>query len=337
MAETEVKKAKPVAKIEKFNKRVPEQYLFRLLRKIPYVFEGQFVHGAPFLLKSEDTILWAYKTDEDGNPLLDKNDLPIPYGVDEEAPADHNYFEVRRLRYIPNMNSVFVDEQKGVTERVDGQRHQILDNPSIREKLTFNRAELRVKSSEKNLYNFLRFMSQCSPQHPNVRPLKNVDPTFELVDFGYMDKAKVQKGQRKEKAYELAHTARQAELIPHAKYLNIPLTTPDGLDRDWDAIKWDYKEFALNNPDVFLNSFNDPKIMAVYQIRILAEHGEITFDNGAAKWNKTKAFIAQMPNNAEPYEWLASFSLTEDGQTFSNNLRALYNELKQRKPNANLV
>ena len=77
--------------------------------------------------------------------------------------------------------------------------------------------------------------------------------------------------------------------------------------------------------------------MAVYQIRTLTEYGELTFENGAAKWNKTKAFIAQMPNNAEPYEWLAAFSLTEDGTTFANNLRALYNELKQRKPNANLV
>jgi hypothetical protein len=337
MAEITEKKPKPAAKVEKINKRIPEQYLFRLLRKTPYVYDGQPVHGAPFLLKSEDTVLWAYKVDEDGNPLLDKLEQPIPYGVDEEAPADHTYFEVRRLRYIPNFNSIFVDEQKGITERIDGQRHNILDNPTIREKLTFNRAELRVKSTEKNLYNFLRFMTQCSLSHPNVRPLKNIDPTYELVDFGYMDRQKIEKGQRKEKAFDIAHTARREELIPHAKFLGIALTTPDGLERDWDAIKYDYKEYALTNADTFLSSFNDPKIKTIYQIKVLSEFGEISYENGTAKWNKTKSFIAQIPNDKEPYDFLASFALTEDGETFANNLKAIYNDVKSKKPNANLV
>lgn len=317
---------------EKLNKRLPEFYLFKLTRKITYLNDGQNAHGGPFVIPSEANILWAYR-----DQLNDKGE-EVPYGIDEEVPEDHSNFQVRRIRYIPNIQTIFVDEQKGVTERVDGQRHAILDNPGIRDKLTFSRGEIRVKSGEKNLFNFLRCNPQASNKHPNVRSLRNTDPTFELVDFGYMDKVKVQKGQIKEKAWETAHTTRHEDMIPHAKFLGIPLKDGAGIDREPEAIKVDYKEFALTNPDLFISSFTDPTTKTLYYIKTLFENGDLSIDASSAFWAKTKTFISQIPMDKEPARYLAEFSLTEEGKQFANNLRGVYDDFKNKnKSNKNLI
>jgi len=328
---TDTIQEKPVKIPAKLQKRIPDFYLFKLLRKSNYVFEGQPVHGGPFTIPGEGNILWAYH-----DAVGDGEEKP--YSLDEIAPADHNNFQVRRTRYVPNIQAIFVDEQKGIKEREDGQRHTLLDNSQIREKLTFSRGEIRIKSTEKNLYNFLLCNPQISNRHVNSRSLVNRDPIFELVDFGYQDKVKVEKGQRREKAYELALTCRDSDMIPHCKYLGIVLKDPSGIERDMEAIKIDYKEVALTNPDLFLSSFNDPKVKTLFYIKTLSESGDLTFDKGSAFWAKTKAFICQCPVDRDPFEFLADFSLTEEGATFANNIRGVYADYKAKnKDNSSLI
>jgi hypothetical protein len=315
----------------KLNRRLPDFHLFRLTRKVNYVYDGQSAHGGSWTIPAEDNILWAYHDSVDGQEER-------PYGVDETAPLDHQNFQVRRTRYIPSINSIFVDEQKGIKEREDGQRHAILDNAQIREKLTFSRGEIRCKSSEKNLYNFLRFNTQVKDLHPNFKRIKNIDPIFSEENFGYQDEQKVKKGQVRERAYELAHTARMEEVIPHAKFLGIPLVDLAGIERDFDAVRTDYKDFALNNPDTFISSFSDPKIKTLYIIKVLFESGDLSVSNGTAIWGKTRAFIVQLPQDQDPFDFLASFSLTQEGETFSNNLRGVYSDYKSKnKYNTNLI
>ena len=314
---------KPVKIPEKLNKRLPDFYLFRLLRKIDYMHDGQLAHGGPFGIPAEANILWAYHDSVNGEPEK-------PFTLEEEAPEDWHNFQVRRLRYIPNIQPVFVDEQKGVTERVDGQRHALLDNPNIREKLTFSRGEIRIKSGEKNLYNYLRCNPQISNKHPNVRSLRNTTPIYELVDFGYMDAQKIKQGQRKEKAWELAHTARLEEMIPHAKFLGIPLKDGAGVERDPEAIKIDYKDLALSNPELFTSSFSDPSVKVLFLIKTLFESGDLSTDGGSAFWAKTKSFISQIPIDRDPFQFLAEFSLTEEGKTFSNHLKGVYADHKSK-------
>jgi hypothetical protein len=315
----------------KLNRRLPDFHLFRLTRKVSYLYDGQSAHGGAFTIPAEDNILWAYHDSVDGQEEK-------PFSVDETAPEGHDNYQVRRTRYIPNINTIFVDEQKGVKEREDGQRHAILDNIQIREKLTFSRGEIRCKSSEKNLYNFLRFNTQSSVNHPNFKRIKNIDPIFMEENFGYQDEQKVKKGQVRERAYELAHTARVEELIPHAKFLGIPLVDMAGIERDIEAVRTDYKDYALTNSDTFINSFSDPKIKTLYIIKILSESGNLTIESGSALWSKTRAFISQIPSDQDPFDFLASFSLTQDGETFSNNLRGVYNDYKSKnKHNTTLI
>jgi hypothetical protein len=133
-------------------------------------------------------------------------------------------------------------------------------------------------------------------------------------------------GQIRAKAYELAKTARIEQLLPHAKFLNISFKHNDtGEAKDNDAIREEYIDYAYRNPQKFLESFTDPKVKIIYQIRNLVEAADITIGGktaGQAHWVSTGAFIAQLPPDRDPIEFLAEFAITKQGEEFSNNLRA---------------
>jgi len=315
-------------------KKTPERFVFRLIPPhhvlIDETLKSQYFNGGgSYGIVSEINLLWAYKLDNDGNPLLNNKGEEVPYAPNEECPKDHNYFQVRTLRYVPSEKSVFVDEQKIIEKMDERGKERILSNPLRTDKLKFARREIIVNSSEKNLFYYLRFNPQAMPLHPNVRQLTPKNPVYEYVDFEYQDRSKVYEGVRREEAYELARNARKEVFIPHAKYLGISLITPNGLERDTDAIRSDYKEKALSNHELFLKSYNDPKIKSLYEIQTLVENGELRLDDGSAKWVKSGTFIVQIPANQDKYDFLASYSLTEEGDNFSSTMRAIYNTLKQ--------
>jgi hypothetical protein len=322
-----------IVPVEKQKKRVPDFYLFKLLRRMPVAKDGEVLRVGTVSIPSESTILWAYHDavyDAEGKTIQEEK----PFTLEEEAPENWDNYQVRRTRFIPSMQSIFVDEQKGIKEREDGQRHSILDNSKIRERLVFERNELRVKNTEKNLYFFLFCNGQSARMHPNAKQFTSRDAEFELIDFGYQDKLKIEKGQKRERAYEIAHTARVEEMIPHAKFLGIPLTDSSNVDRDVDAIRTDYKDFALSNTELFINSFSDPKTKMLYIIKILFENQLLLVENGSCYWSKTKGFICQMPNDRDMYTFLAEFSLTDDGREFSNNMKSSYQDVRNRNKNS---
>ena len=319
----------PTANRKVITKRTPDFYLFRLLRKVEALKDGQLFYGGDFSIPAESTILWAYK-DATYKPNGEIDQPEVPYSLVEDAPEGHTNFQVRRTRFIPNIQSIFIDEQKGIPERVDGGSNQILDNPLIREKLKFSKGEIRVTPAEKNLYYFLRVNGQISNLHPNCRIFKAMDAVYEMVDFGYQDQLKIEQGARKERAFELAISAKHENLIPHAKFLGIPLKDNSGLDRDLAAIKADYKDYALTNSELFISSFSDPKTKAMFILSILFEGNNISINNGSATWTKTGSFIVQIPIDKAPIQFLAEYSLTEEGQEFSNNMKSIYTDLKNR-------
>ena len=161
--------------------------------------------------------------------------------------------------------------------------------------------------------------------HPKARRYKG-QPVYQMLDFGQIDKEKIDTGEMRRKAYELAHTARLEELIPHAKHLNIPFTIGDtGQSREWDAIRADYIDKAYQDPKTFLDTFSDPKIKIQYQISRLHESGQLAINSivaGQAHWRATNKFITMLPPDKNPIEYLADFSITEAGREFSNQLQA---------------
>ncbi len=309
---------------KKIKQKEPEIHLFRLLRKVQNgILPIHSQYGGPFVLKQEDLILWAYHEP-------DENGVEKPFGINEEAPENHENFQIRKLRYVPSSPSVFEDEQKNIQPRKSGELHPILDNINIRSELTFHMGEIRVYSKKKNLFNYLRFNSQCKTLHPNVRLVNNINPIFDYIDFGVLDAQKVKLGALKERAWEIAHTARVENMIPHAKYLNISFKDPLGMDRTIEAIRYDYKEIALNDPNLFISSFDNPKIRYIYKISTLIENADIIINSNVARWAKTNSVICVLNDDENQSEELANFCISDEGKDFQLTLNSVFDEYKKR-------
>ena len=116
-------------------------------------------------------------------------------------------------------------------------------------------------------------------------------------------------------------------MLPHAAYLNILTKTPDGVQREMDAIRDDYKDYALKDPDTFLKSYNNPKVVLISKLKKLMANSEIKFEKGTAFWAKTNTPITVLDPSKDVFDFLSDFALTEEGKTFNNNIQGVFNNL----------
>ncbi len=174
------------------------------------------------------------------------------------------------------------------------------------------------------LGSFLWLTNQCENQHPKARRYGTTKPLFFKVDFGEADQVKVDLGKLRKEMYEFAGKASLDEMLPHADYLNIPFIHMEtGEEREYDAIREDYKQIALDNPKMFSDTVNSPKIKMLFIIKNLQNAGKIginTIQNGQAHWMDTKKLICVLPPDRSPIEYLSEFALTTEGDLFSKQV-----------------
>lgn len=320
------------AKVVKKKREAPSQYIFRFVKPPDKKLWDGKVSASTHLVNSF-VVNYPYHV------LIDAaTGLPSYKPVDirdEKTDVARGYeegtiiFQPRTVRYIAAEKSLFVDEQEAGREQmfvvVDG-RNRILDNQNNREHLKFTKYEKRVEGSLFNLVMFLHMNNQCANQHPMVRRYGTTKPLYEMLDFGQMEENKISRGKLKQKMYELACTARDAEMIPHAKYLNIPFVIPETHQRrDMDAVREDYKDYALANPEHFEKTFSDPKVKIIHMIVTAAERDELGIGKivaGQAHWMRSRKLIGMIPPDRNPYEYLAEFMLTAEGAGFAGDLKA---------------
>jgi hypothetical protein len=326
---------KPAAKPQ-VRKILPSRYTFQLLQTFPRHEEGGVgEHFAPrttaFAEKwgatNQDEIYWPYKVDDEGSYTPVKFDYEI-------QPEDRIEYLPRTIRYIYGAKTIFKDEQEQGNDayKLDQNgRNRLLENEQNKSNLEFSKGEKSVDASNRTLWQYLWCMNQCQNQIRHARDERNnrakmINAEFKLLDFAQMAKSKVMLAEEKEKAYEIAKSARKEEMYPHAQRLNIIFTHPGSNDqRDFEDIKAEYKDYAYNNPAEFLKTFNDPRTKVIYQIRSLLDSSDITLMKvpGQAHWVDTGKLITVIPPDTNPIEYLSEYALTKDGEEFSNNLRAL--------------
>ena len=272
-------------------KKEPEMYIFRLLKEHPKYHEGASVFPPYFTIPNVDIILWNYGT--------------------EEAPD----LQPREVRYIDGMKSIFVDEQE-----VNGPLADSILNKQTNI-ITFNDGHLRVSSWNKPLVQFLRLNNQCSE---NKNKFKMIGNTYTLLDYGNTDDNVVELGKKKDRAYDLARSASEDDMIPHAKFLGIPfIHASTGEEREMDAIREDYKAKALVDPEKFLLMANNPKLKLRFLVEKGLEKSIITTGlvKNQAHWVSTKQLIYQLPANQTAVDALTEFASSEDGSGFISTLR----------------
>ena len=282
---------KPPAPAKKL-KREPEQYVFRLVHEHPRSYEGASVFPPRFTVTNQDNILFNYGTEDEPD------------------------FRPRQIRYLDGFPTIFVDEQE--------EKNQVFDSVTGNPKnvITFENGMLIVPSWNKQLYQFLMLSNQCEQNTKKLRMVKN---TYRLLDFANSDEDSVEKGKKKDRAYDVARAASVEEMIPHAKYLGISFTHPaTGEERDYEAIREDYKSKALENPENFLLFANNPRVKTMYLISKGIDTGLITTGmvRGQLHWSATKQFVANLDSSKKPLDSITDFAMTDDGESFIRTLKA---------------
>jgi hypothetical protein len=298
-------------------KKEPDYYIFRLMQEFPKLHEGSAKHSVRTFIKTTDDILWTYYLDKEKDEWI-----PVdPYNQNKMVGLEIGYYQ-RSIRYVAGHPSIFVDEQ---TKNGELPEHY-LNNSYNRDHLAFSNGLARIAKENRNAILFLHCMNQCKEQHPLARKLKSINATFELLDFGRKDQERVAAAARQEEAFEKARSAQEDIFIPHARYLGIPTVQSDnGEQRDRDAIRADYKKFALDNPDRFLESFNSPVITINMLVKAAIERGLLTIGGlvpDMASWNQTKEHIVNVPKDADPISFLSDYAQTKDGETFLTQIKA---------------
>lgn len=265
------------------------------------------------ILPTTSSILWPYEVNGAKRTALPLTDDPSVLVDENNFPKTNIRWFPRDIRYIHNSNSPFKDEQDaefGDTLKRENGFNGILDNPLNRDALQITGWELKVPATEWVLYHYLWLHGMCDNIHPLARR-RTQKPVYRLIDFGQVDKEKVDLGKKKHAMYLIARDAKLEEMIPHAKHLGIKFRYEEtGEERDLDVIREDYVEMALNDPINFEKTFRDPKIKIMHTIISLHERGELIISAGRARWaHSNSATITLIPPNANPIEFLADFSL----------------------------
>ena len=272
-------------------KKEPEMYIFRLLKEHPKYHEGASTFPPYFTIPNVDIILWNFGTESEPD------------------------FQPREVRYIDGLKSIFVDEQE---------IHAPLPDSVLNKQtniITFNDGHLRVPSWNKPLVEFLRLNNQCSA---NTNKFKMITNTYMLLDYGNNDDNVVELGKKKDRAYDLARSASEEDMIPHAKFLGIPfIHSSTGEQREVDAIREDYKAKAMAEPEKFLLMANNPKLKLRHLVERGLEESIITVGlvKNQAHWVSTKQLITQLPANQSALDALTDFASTNDGSGFISTLR----------------
>jgi hypothetical protein len=218
----------------------------------------------------------------------------------------------RNIRYLEGVGTIFEDEQEHLSDFKKRQR------PDIK----FINGILVVPSNRTSL---VKFLTISNMNEGNKNPIAGTRHVYRLLDFEAQEEQAINKAETRMDAMKLAMSAPVENMIPHAQFLGVRFKNQYGDDRGDKAIRVDYLDFADNNPEAFIKSYNNPLVKVEYIIRKGVNVSLIDLDTnkGQAIWGDSKKFIAQIPDNQNAIKFLSEFCLTEKGKDFYAQLKTM--------------
>ena len=262
-------------------KKEPKTYVFKLITNASPTDKRQF--PPRFMLANTDIIF------------------------DEEAGYK------RAIRYLPGINTLWVDEQENLPENIANRR------PSI----TFVDGFLYVPSTDRMLIEFLTKSNRC--QNAENRDA-NIPATYEMMNFEAISKKNIQNVKTKHEAMKVALSASEQSMMEHIDYLGITKINTQGIEKDSDELRVEYVSIAENRPDLFLKSYNNPTTKAYHLVKTALESGVLTenITPGQVHWSETRGLAAIIPAGEKTIEYLVKFCFKEgEGQRFYERLKGL--------------
>ncbi len=192
---------------------------------------------------------------------------------------------VRQLRYSPNENSVFADEQG---ENI------------IREQIIFRNKELYVPYNKPNLMKYLDL-------HPDN--FANGGNRFELVNNEAKAEVEIEQEFAMVDAVGMVRDKSIDELLPVALYLGISVNQKNM------EIKRELLQEAKSNPVRFIKMFDNPQVQTRSTIMNAVDFQILRADADGLKWYDSGKLIVSTPAGQETLDVATRFCLTERGAT----------------------
>jgi hypothetical protein len=192
---------------------------------------------------------------------------------------------VRQIRYCPNENSVFVDEQS---------------ENARKEAVIFRDGYIFVPREKPNLKRFLDL-------HPSNK--SNGGSLFSLLD----DKVNIESELTKEfdvfEAVSLVRDKHIDELLPVAMFYGV------NVNRPVSEIKYDLLRIAKSKPHEFVSSFDNPIVKTRSLVFKASEYNVVTLKPDGCYWTDSNNLIVAVPVGQDPLDTLTRFCMTERGSS----------------------
>jgi hypothetical protein len=237
----------------------------------------------------KDIISYNFKEDE--GPKDAVYEIPkragIVYMINQTGVTvyDKDSDSVRQIRYCPNENSIFVDEQSPNAKK---------------EAIVFRNGNLMVPKTKPNLKKFLEV-------HPGN--FANGGTIFRIVDNRKNADDELKKEFEVFDSVALVRDKSIDELMPVAMYFNV------NTERPANEIKFDLLRIAKNKPKEFIESFDNPSVKTRAIIHKASEYQIIKLRDSAVNWVDSGGMIVSVPVGQKPMDVMVRFCLTEKGSS----------------------
>lgn len=238
---------------------------------------------APILQRKEDFRHCVYEIPSGGG---------IAYLIQQRGITVYDEVKntVRQIRYCPNENSIWVDEQS--------------DNAK-KEAVVFRDGKLVVPKEKPNLKHFLDTHPQNMANGGNsFRIMDETKKAQDILDteFSQID------------AIAAVRDKDIQELLPVAIFYGV------NIDRSTADIRFDLLKIAKKSPGSFLQAFDSPQVVARSVIRQAADYQIIDLRNDGAYWFDSNGLIVSVPVGQTAIDVMTRFCLTEKGASVLSTL-----------------
>ena len=197
---------------------------------------------------------------------------------------------IRQIRYCPNENSIWVDEQSENAKK---------------EAVVFRDGKLVVAKNKPNLKAFL----DAHPQN-----MANGGDTFRIMDETKKAEDELKKEFSQIDAVAAVRDKDIQELLPVAIYYGL------NIDRSTSDIRYDLLNIAKKKPAEFIQAFDSPQVVARSVIRQASDYQIIDLRKDGAYWFDSNGLIVSVPVGQTAIDVMTRFCLTEKGASVLSSL-----------------
>lgn len=214
----------------------PDVIIYRLIKTNDVRLRTDTPLYPPYIrFPNKDIITWEYKLED---------------GTSEEA--------TREIRWLPGEQSIFVDDQEKNGRKIPD---NIINNPNNRFEVI--NGDIQVQPHQKTK---IQFLDICNRNVDSEHRTGTVAGIFRR----YTEETRIaelnDKQVKQQEAMQKAFNATEEMVYFHAIYLKIPLiNSVTQASREFDAIRTDYRQIAMDTPIDFLKIYDDEVLNAKFK------------------------------------------------------------------------